>query len=69
MVDGIAFVRSRNENMEGGHGNEERQRQFFMLAENREGRGTRRCLQEGVSPGEVLLLGSASRHLLCSPFF
>lgn len=40
-----------------------------MLAGSREGSGIHRHLQGRVSPREVLLLGSASRHLLSSPFF
>lgn len=62
------FVRSRHEKAEGGHGNEERKRQCSMLAGSREESGPRRQQQGRVLLGEVLLLGSASRHLLCSPF-
>lgn len=69
VLNGIAFLLSRNEEMEGGHGNEKRQRQLFMQAGSREGSGTHRCLQGRGSPREVLFLGSASRHLLCSPVF
>lgn len=62
MVSGVAFLCSRNEKTEGGHGNEERQRQIFVLAGSREGSGTCRHLQGRVSPREVLLLGSANRY-------
>lgn len=68
-VNGTAFLLSRNEEMEGGHGNEERQRQVFMLAGSREGGVTHRHLQGRGSPRRVLLLGSARRHLPCSPVF
>lgn len=65
---GIVVVCSRNEKMKGGHGSGERKRQFTMAAASRGGSSTHRQQQGRVPRREVLLLGSASRHLLCSPF-
>lgn len=48
MVDGIVCLFSRNGEMEGGDGNEERQRQFFMLAGSREGSGTQTSARESA---------------------
>lgn len=61
MVTDTVFVCSRNEMTEEGHSHEESKRQSSTLS------GSRRQ-QEKVPLQEVLLLGSTSRHLLCSLF-
>lgn len=49
MANGIVFLHSRNEKTEGGHGNEERKRQFSVLAGSREGSGTQTAAREGAA--------------------